>query len=254
MTAYYNDNNLFVSNWLQQLITAGRLPRGVVDNRPIGEVRSSDVLNYTQCHFFAGVGGWPEALRLAGWPENEPVWTGSCPCQPFSNAGSRRGDSDERNCWPDFYRLIAECEPPIVFGEQVASPAGRVWMSGIRTSLEDTGYAVGIADLCAAGVGSPQLRQRLFWVAYADGWKPSNAKIQPGREHRQQSENRILSFWGDYQWLECNDGFARRIEPGVLPLVDGVPSRLDKLHGYGNAIVPEVAAVFIRSVLDVVLA
>ena len=85
MKVYYNDNELFVVQWLRNLIAAGHLPAGDVDERPIQEVQADDLKGYTQCHFFAGIGGWALALQLAGWDGS--VWTGSCPCQPFSTAG-----------------------------------------------------------------------------------------------------------------------------------------------------------------------
>jgi DNA (cytosine-5)-methyltransferase 1 len=160
---YYNDNDPFVCAWLRNLIAAGHLPAGDVDERSIEEVSPDDVRGYTQAHFFAGIGGWPYALQLAGW--DGPVWTGSCPCQPLSGAGQRKGHADQRHLWPAFHRLIAQCKPPVVFGEQVASKDGREWLAGVRADLEDLGYAVGAADLCAAGVGAPHIRQRLFWVA-----------------------------------------------------------------------------------------
>jgi DNA (cytosine-5)-methyltransferase 1 len=122
---------------------------------------------YKQCHFFAGIGGWSIALRLAGVSDDEPIWTGSCPCQPLSVAGRRQGHADERHLWPAFYRLISERKPATVFGEQVASKDGRGWFAGVRADLENTGYACGCADLCAASVGSPQKRQRLYWMAFA---------------------------------------------------------------------------------------
>ena len=84
---YYNDNDPFAAHWLQNLVSAGLLPAGDVDDRSIMEVTPDDLRRYAQCHFFAGIGGWPYALELAGWPSNRPVWTGSCPCQPFSSAG-----------------------------------------------------------------------------------------------------------------------------------------------------------------------
>ena len=66
---------------------------------------------------------------------------------------------------PLFNQLIAECKPPVVFGEQVASKLGREWLSAVRTDLESVGYACGAADLSAAGVGAPHIRQRLYWAA-----------------------------------------------------------------------------------------
>ena len=102
---------------------------------------------FTQCHFFAGIGGWSLALRLAGWPEDREVWTGSCPCQPFSCGGLRKGHADERHLWPAFYKLINLGKPSAIFGEQVASKDGREWLCGVRADLEGIGYAVGAADL-----------------------------------------------------------------------------------------------------------
>ena len=87
---YYNDNEPFVCDWLENLIKAKLLPDGAVDRRRIEEVRPEDVQGFTQCHFFAGIGGWAYALQLAGWGDR-PVWTGSCPCQPFSAAGKALG-------------------------------------------------------------------------------------------------------------------------------------------------------------------
>lgn len=169
MAVYFNEIDPFAAQWLRNLINAGLIPAGDVDQRSIVDVEQDDLKGYTQCHFFAGIAGWSEALRLAGWPEDRPVWTGSCPCQPFSVSGKREGHLDERHLWPAFYRLIAERRPPTIFGEQVAGKDGREWLAGVRLDLEAAGYACGAADLCAAGVGSPHIRQRLYWVAYATG-------------------------------------------------------------------------------------
>lgn len=168
---YANDNDSGAAYWLSRLPI--RIDR--IDSRSIAEVRGDDLRGFGQCHFFAGIAGWPLALQMAGWPDDASVWTGSCPCQPFSNAGRGRGTDDERHLWPEFRRLIDECRPSTVFGEQVASKAGREWFSSVRADLEALGYAVGGADLCAASVGAPHIRQRLFWVAY---------RIDTGREGR----------------------------------------------------------------------
>src|ERR1700691_2565119 len=125
MTAYYNEWEPYPAQWLRNLIKAGLIAPGDVDERSIKDVKPDDVRGYTQCHFFAGIGGWSYALRLAGWPDDRPAWTGSCPCQPFSQAGQRKGVADERHLWPKFFRLITFCRPAVVFGEQVAAKAGR---------------------------------------------------------------------------------------------------------------------------------
>src|SRR5690606_5685684 len=90
MSVYYNEINADVAAWLRQLIADGHLPDGDVDTRDIRDVQASEIRGYRQCHFFAGIGGWPLALRLAGWPDDKPVWTGSPPCQRFSSAARGR--------------------------------------------------------------------------------------------------------------------------------------------------------------------
>ncbi|EAW9708469.1 DNA cytosine methyltransferase [Salmonella enterica] len=167
-TAYYNEIDPFAAAWLQNLIDAGCVAPGVVDTRSIEEVTANDLKGFTQCHFFAGIGVWSYALRCAGWPDSRPVWTGSCPCQPFSQSGKRRGFNDPRHLWPTWFYLVSQCRPDVIFGEQVASKDGLAWFGAVQTDLEETEYAVAVVDLCAAGFGAPQMRQRLFWVADAN--------------------------------------------------------------------------------------
>ncbi|HET8870485.1 MAG TPA: DNA cytosine methyltransferase, partial [Aquabacterium sp.] len=259
----------------------------------------------------------------AGWPDDRPVWTGSCPCQPFSTAGKGAGFDDERHLWPALHHLIRECNPPVVFGEQVASKDGLAWIELVRTDLEGENYAVAAADLCAAGVGAPHIRQRLYWVAdtvhtgRAEGWtlagdrqaswsgcpdgvghtnhprleghgrghqtegrgqgsvRPvaeagepcgladSDQQQQHGRgdvgeRGRTQPANLDVvggvgptnGRWRDADWLHCRDGKWRPVEPGTFPLAHGAPARVGRLRAYGNAIVPQVAQVFIESYLE----
>ena len=75
MAVYYNDADPAACAWLRGLIAAGFLPAGEVDARSILEVEPADLRGFAQCHFFAGIGGWPHALRLAGVAEDRPVWT-----------------------------------------------------------------------------------------------------------------------------------------------------------------------------------
>ena len=172
MVAYYNEFDPKAAAWLRELIKQGHIAPGDVDERSISDVTPDDLRGYTQCHFFAGIGVWSYALRQAGWSDDRPVWTGSCPCQPFSSAGKRKGTSDERHLWPHWFHLISQCRPSDVFGEQVASKDGRAWFDTVQADMEALGFAVGAADLCAAGVGAPHIRQRLWFygtVADADG-------------------------------------------------------------------------------------
>jgi DNA (cytosine-5)-methyltransferase 1 len=355
----YNDSDRKVCAWITEIIRAGHLPEGLVDERPIEELSPDDCEGTS--HFFCGVGGWPLALALAGWPDSIPVWTGSCPCQPFSVAGKRKGTKDVRHVWPIWRELIEHCTPPIIFGEQVASKDGRAWLCGVRDDLEALGYAVGAADLCAAGAGeeaegrivrgnqityeriicgAPHIRQRLYWMAYAgcecderrrdadklagsgqateeearqrqrrrdancdscavggmayderegrrlepqrkqeeherphagccsmlggvgdvlgegpqrqrwNGDRSDQPRRQPSQAHRPATSPSALGQWSDFDIIPCRDDKARRVESGTFPLAHGVPARVVRLRGYGNAIVPPLAVEFIKASLE----
>ena len=204
--------------------------------------------------------GWSYALRLAGWPDERPVWTGSCPCQPFSAAGKHGGVDDERHLWPAFFDLIRERSPDVVFGEQVASKDGLGWFDLVHTDMEGAGYAIGAIDSCAAGFGAPHIRQRLYWVADAHGRDASAEGLQRSGQHGQLAQNcgageaRGASpthrVWGSPDLLFCRDGKWRPVEPGTFPLAHGAPARVGRLRGYGNALVAPQAQAFIESYLD----
>jgi len=350
---YYNDNEPFSVKWLNELQNRGLIPTGRIDDRSIAEIKPEDTSPTS--HFFAGIGGWPLALQLAGWDPARPVWSGSAPCQPWSVAGAGTGFTDSRHLWPIWYGLIKECKPPVIFGEQTASKLGRQWLAGVRSDLEALGYAVGAADLCAAGVTAPHRRQRLYWVAYAghggdrgwDGFRDSTAcptgterenqgggesgegigrlwpldestdggaigvpdgavgysnggsaqgsKVKGGlvnkegeskgpstpglhglldnplcvgaidkdaeaKQGRDGTDNGIPrpasepDFWDNFDLAYCReiDGSTRvrRIEPGTLPVATGLSNRVGRIRGYGNSIVPQLAAVFIKSFME----
>lgn len=254
---YYNDNDPNNVLILKQLITDGLIPDGDVDGRSIEDIQSHELQDYHQCHFFAGIGGWAYALLLADWPEDRPIWTGSCPCQPFANPGKREGIADERHLWPAWFRHIKSNQPPIVVGEQVASTLGLEWLDVLFTDMETANYACGAADLPAAGVGAPHIRQRLYFVGMGD------AEFQRLERHSGDdpaSKGRSLSTgsnpsagcesWKEFNIWEDNGGEIRRpLQPGLRPLDHGISNRMVKIHGYGNAIVPKLAAEFIRSLL-----
>ncbi|MCU2664377.1 DNA cytosine methyltransferase, partial [Enterobacter hormaechei subsp. steigerwaltii] len=165
--AYYNEIDPFAAQWLRNLIAGGHIAPGEVDERSIEDVTPDDLRGFTQCHFFAGIGVWSHSLRLAGWPDDKPVWTGSCPCQPFSAAGKGDGFADERHLWPHFFHLISERRPQHVFGEQVAAGNANVWFDLVQSDLEGMGYAFGLVPFTSASIGAPHIRERAYWVAHA---------------------------------------------------------------------------------------
>jgi DNA (cytosine-5)-methyltransferase 1 len=245
MTAYYNEHNEFAARWLRTLIAEGHIPAGDVDQRDIQDVGADDLVGYEQCHFFAGIGGWGLALRAAGWPDTREVWTGSCPCQPFSAVGQRRGTADERHLWPQWRDLIAQRRPSTVFGEQVARGGGLEWFAGVRDDLEAQGYAVGSADLPACSVAAPQKRERIWFVAVGDTEgerRGEGQRAEQGPPGRRPTTG--LPAWTSAAVVGA-DGKRRRAEPGVFALGHGIPNRVEQLRGYGNAIVPAVAALFV---------
>ncbi|TCD17363.1 DNA cytosine methyltransferase [Lelliottia amnigena] len=185
--AYYNEIDPFAAQWLRNLIAGGHIAPGEVDERSIEDVTPDDLRGFTQCHFFAGIGVWSHSLRLAGWPDDKPVWTGSCPCQPFSAAGKGDGFADERHLWPAFFHLISECRPQHVLGEQVASGNANEWFDLVQADLEGMDYAFGLVPFPSAGIGAPHIRERAYWVANASCEYESAARDETGIAARLRS-------------------------------------------------------------------
>jgi len=207
VNAYYNEIDPYAAQWLRNLVAAGHIVPGDVDERSIREVHPADILGYTQCHFFAGIGVWSYALRQAGWPDNRFVWTGSCPCQPFSAAGKHAGVEDDRHLWPEFYRLIAALRPGTVLGEQVASKDSLAWLDFVCADLEAAGYAVGAVDTCAAGFGAPHIRQRLYFVAdAAESRRGTRSLAERSEETYSERTATERGFTGDEAWGICAAG------------------------------------------------
>ena len=267
---------------LRQLIADGLIAPGDVDERSIEDVHPTDLIGYDQCHFFAGIGGWSVALRLALWPDNRPVWTGSCPCQPFSAAGKQKGKADERHLWPVWFRLIRESRPSIVYGEQVSSAIRHGWWDDVADDMEGIGYATRAEVRPACSVGAPHKRDRLWFMANATDTGLQERRCGAVHEPRPEQEPERYGAMGDVadtvsarpqgygryeqqhgaqrrqdqdgyigetnlQWITCPDGKQRPVKSGLRLLAYGVQHRAPILHGFGNSIVPKVAAAFIES-------
>ena len=190
---YYNEYDPAACEWLRELMKKGSIPEGDIDERSIADVGPDDLKRYTQCHFFAGIGGWAYALRLAQAQDLE-CWTGSCPCQPFSAAGKKRGTKDERHLWPEFFRLIAERRPPIILGEQVEDAVAHGWLDLVSSGLEAEGYACG-SIYGTHSVGAPHHRQRLYWGGVLgdanDGGQVRPLRGKPGKAHALAHAHRV---------------------------------------------------------------
>ena len=233
MKAYYNENDRFAAAWLRQLIACGHIADGDVDERDIRDVKPSDLRGYTQCHFFAGIGVWSYALRKAGVTDDTPVWTGSCPCQPFSTAGRGDGVTDERHLWPHWFHLIEVCRPPLVFGEQVSSKDGLGWFDLVQADLEGTGYAVGGEDRCAAGYGAPHVRQRLFFGAGRVGNPASRGKwngVEAARKAGTNQGSHRAASDADRMGDTDNEGSQEHRELGELHIRESDGQDQDRFY------------------------
>lgn len=277
MTAYYNEIDPYAAQWLRNLISEGLIAKGDVDERSISDVKPTELMGYTQCHFFAGIGIWSLALRNAGWPDDKPVWTGSCPCQPFSTAGAGKGFDDERHLWPDFHWLIQQRRPAVVFGEQAAGKDGITWLDLVSSDLEATNYTVGSSVLTASSIGAPHKRERLYWVADTNRErlqgqrKPQYIDVPQGWETAQRyiAPRALATHVRDWPSHQGADGKFR-----AYPFEHGAPtdvatnrvgrlradekaltqkSKVGMLRAYGNAINAEAARVFISSYMECVL-
>lgn len=229
MKTYYNEVDPYAAQWLRNLIAAGHIAPGHVDERSITDVQPEDLSEFTQCHFFAGIGGWSLAARIAGWPDDRELWTGSCPCQPFSSASRGRGGGleSEKHLWPHWARLIRARRPAVVFGEQVAG--ARAWLSEVWRDLEETHYSVWPVILPAGSVGADHIRERLWFLGYPDG---NSEPVRP-------------------VYAEAPGMPRGRGQSGGMVSSDGVPDRVACLRAFGNAIVPQLAAEVIAAFMEV---
>jgi len=262
MPAYYNDFDPYCGEWLKNLIAAGRIPPGDVDDRPIQKVHPDDLKGYDQVHMFAGIGGFGLAARMAGWPDDLPLWTGGFPCQPFSEAGDQKAEEDERALWPELYRLIRARRPDRFLGENVRGIID-LGLDRVLDDLEKADYTTRPYRIGAFAVNAPHRRERVWMVALANtigerrhGEQDFTGRDNDNRTATQRNEGSsgvavavpgIDSPWADASVVVGPDQKRRRFAAGICPLGDGVPNRMDILKGYGNAICPQVAGVILNA-------
>lgn len=157
----------------------------VIENRNVNERGFYRVTEYEKSRSFkfSGLHGWglvrkvehtgvmAKVYNIEVDEDNSYVAEGIVVhnCQPFSTAGKGNGFTDERHLWPAMHHIIYSLRPELVIGEQVASNDGLAWLDLVQTDMEGTGYTFRAADLCAASIGAPHIRQRLYWVGVSAG-------------------------------------------------------------------------------------
>lgn len=172
------------------------------------------------------------------------VVTAGFPCQPYSVAGKGKGESDERNLWPDTIRIIREVGPGIALLENVPGLVRFDYFGEILGDLGEAGYDVEWDVVSAAECGAPHERKRLWILAYTE----CVSRIQVNDVNRSNERKYIGSWASDAtRSIVCVDGVERRFPDGLGGMADGVASRVDRLKAIGNGQVSIVAAIaFLR--------
>ncbi|MEO6889876.1 MAG: DNA (cytosine-5-)-methyltransferase [Ktedonobacteraceae bacterium] len=202
---------------------------------------------------------WPDVarygdIRECGAHNLAPVdvLCGGFPCQPHSSAGKRQASKDDRDLWPEFARLIRELTPQWVLAENVVgllSSEGGCFFGTVLRDLAQAGYDAEWCVLSAARLGAPHLRERVFIVAY-----PFNTRCTTTRD----ISTRPIFQWSQSRWKQGTNRVGRpseswgdfwAVESDVCRVAHGVSSRLDRIRGLGNAIVPQCAEYVARCIL-----
>jgi DNA (cytosine-5)-methyltransferase 1 len=189
--------------------------------------------------------GYGLERQQQGWAEARPALgvdliCGGFPCQPVSLAGKRRGQDDERWLWPEFARIVRLLRPRYVLVENVPGLLAR-GMGDVLGDLAASGYDCEWDCIPAAAVGAPHLRYRVFIVAHR---RSERRQQDTASSQGDESSN---GRWpeGDYifggQGPRYGTSAQWTTEPNVGRVAHGVPSRVDRLRGLGNAVVPQVA-------------
>jgi DNA (cytosine-5)-methyltransferase 1 len=188
------------------------------------------------------------AARLAADGIAVDAICGGFPCQDISVAGNQAGlDGERSGLWAEYCRLIGELRPEYVIVENVGALLFR-GLSRVLGDLAEIGYDAEWHGIPAAFVGAPQLRERVWLVAYPYG-------------ERRQAVCRIqtvfagetcASAWGELELGRTRGGRVRGLPPSsVLRVVNGLPAELDvaRIKALGNAVVPQIPELIGRAVL-----
>lgn len=171
--------------------------------------------------------------------------TGGYPCQPFSSAGQRKGEDDDRHLWPAMRRIIEESRPRWVLSENVVGHI-TLGLDQVLAEMESIGYSATATVIPACAVDALHRRDRIWIIAHSAGKHVDQHVCErPDDQWEGASSN------GPALRADAGDHHRWAPEPGVRRVADGIPSRVDRNHGLGNAIVPQVAAEILRCMMRV---
>ncbi len=222
---------------------------------------------------------WPTVPRWQDIHDLDPkelpdhdLIAGGFPCQPVSLAGARLAQDDPRWLWPEFFRIVRMVRPRYVVVENVPGLAS-AGMGDVLGDLASSGYDCEWQSIPAAFVGAPHLRWRIFIVGYlvasaagsqsdaaqANGDSEPSSPVDAGprsgelvlaNPERLRLEGSESERVGQPIGERSVDSGWWTVEPDVGRVADGVPRRVDRLRGLGNAVVPQVAELVGRMIMD----
>lgn len=232
--------------------------------RNVYQVEADEFCRRVLAHHFPQTRQYGKIQDFDGFTPVVDVISGGFPCQPFSNAGKRRGDADDRHLWPEMLRVIRAARPKWVVGENVRAFAD--WSSGlvlesVFSDLESEGFEVGAFIVPAAGCGAPHRRERVFIVAHAErsGSRPDAGRgAAAAGEVRRETTRALPGSYergGNAALADARSGRGTfgefpsfspicRGDDGLSEGLDGVTFsrwRTETLKAYGNAVLPDIA-------------
>ena len=154
------------------------------------------------------------------------IITGGYPCQPFSVAGRKKGEEDPRHLWPEYFRLIKELRPTWVIGENVSGHI-KLGLDTVLEDLESEGYTARAFSISATSIGANHKRERVWIIAHSNSQRLQGF----GAKHElREGKTKVPFSW--LRWWES--------EPRIRRVAHGIPQRVDRLKGLGNAVVPQI--------------
>ena len=178
---------------------------------------------------------------------------GGDPCQPHSSSGKRRGKEDDRYLWPEMFRIVQELRPDWVLNENVFGSIYTLALDQKIADLESSGYTTQAFVIPACAVGAVHRRDRVWLVAYADikrlqqpTWQACENGLDALRVETSQRDN---LFGAAHRY---NRAFTEAsLDPELFGETDGVPDKLSKIKGLGNALVPQIPFRFLSIIKEI---
>lgn len=200
---------------------------------------------------------WPGVLKymdikdLAN-PDHVDILTAGFPCQPFSIAGKRKGINDERYLWPEVMRIITKSKPHWFIGENVSGVV-EMELDNILDDLEKEDYKTRAFIIPACASNAPHRRDRVWIIANRScercDMRPNPREKRYLQDDKEWDIETLQSEWEKFKpksWATCTAKSYLAANAHISRMDDGISNRLDRIKSLGNAIVPQVAYVFMK--------